>query len=615
MSRSECLICLEELVLKGGQQLVTTPGCCGVFYHQDCLNNLISTGNNSCPNCRSLIPSVPLVNNNSQINLNPTVLSLPPAPVQTTFQKSIFSSNVFNAFRNFSTQTPNNVPPVRDLLMEEELLEENITPPQLKSEIIMKSESSESSREDVSQNPVVLLNISPEFTEISTDENNPLYAAVSIKHEGQKIDDIKRNKTALDIVCVIDTSGSMQDAGKLNFLKQAMSFVISQLTENDRLSIVDFNSRAGILNGIIKMNATNKLACNRRVEVLRANGGTDIYAGMQTGWSILSNRQTKNPTSCVFLLTDGQDSSNMDLKLALAKEMKAAGTSLFVFGFGADHDSAHLMSITNAAEGTFTYIETGNTVVDAFGGALGSQQGCSLKQVCIDIACESTGVTIEDARSGNYLITKHLDKRSISVTFSTLFPGENRDILIRLKVPASADATIVNDAYTLLSASGSFSTSESGDLPRVVIPSASCDVKRVPILAINPSVVRNVDIDVQLNRNDVSDAIQAALQSVDTNGDYETARTTVETSLQRLRISPAYTAQNKVVMALESDLEEAIRTVRNKKEYNSGGRAGMFEALSSNTNQRSVFSKAGKVSAYQSESSVMYQDAAKKSKS
>ena len=58
-------------------------------------------------------------------------------------------------------------------------------------------------------------------------------------------------------------------------------------------------------------------------------------------------------------------------KLATAKALKASGS--FLFEFGADHDSQQLTAISNAAEGSFIFVETSDTVIDAFGGAIGGQ--------------------------------------------------------------------------------------------------------------------------------------------------------------------------------------------------------------------------------------------------
>jgi Mg-chelatase subunit ChlD len=189
--------------------------------------------------------------------------------------------------------------------------------------------------------PTVTVSAAPEYTEVSRDEHQNFHVRVSLKYE--EVEALSAMKVPLDVVCVLDNSGSMS-GGKLDSLKKAMDFVIQTLGPNDRLSVINFNSHPTVLHGLLKMSPANQGTAKSRIHALNATGGTNILEGMQQGWSSLENRQTRNPASCMFLLTDGQDRDNTQEKLELARRMKSAGTSLFVFGFGTDHDSEHMVS-------------------------------------------------------------------------------------------------------------------------------------------------------------------------------------------------------------------------------------------------------------------------------
>jgi Mg-chelatase subunit ChlD len=190
--------------------------------------------------------------------------------------------------------------------------------------------------------PKLSLSISPEHATLGLGTVPSFYVRLNLKYVESDI--ISAKKVPLDIVCVLDNSGSM-DGSKICSLVKAMDFVVSALGEHDRLSVVSFNSSASVMFGLQKMTASNKSQATRKLHELSAGGGTNILDGMQQGWSILENRRTKNPASCVFLLTDGQDRDSLDRKMELARNMKSCGTSLFVFGFGADHDSQHMVSV------------------------------------------------------------------------------------------------------------------------------------------------------------------------------------------------------------------------------------------------------------------------------
>lgn len=52
-----------------------------------------------------------------------------------------------------------------------------------------------------------------------------------------------KKRPAVDLVCVIDESGSMQGA-KIDLVKQTLLYVLEILNERDRLSLILFSSGA-----------------------------------------------------------------------------------------------------------------------------------------------------------------------------------------------------------------------------------------------------------------------------------------------------------------------------------------------------------------------------------
>jgi hypothetical protein len=265
-------------------------------------------------------------------------------------------------------------------------------------------------------------------------ETTSFYARVTLKYEDSSMTS-SQQKTPMDIVCVLDKSGSMQGS-KISGLKNAMNFVIDSLTEKDRLSIISFESNTTLIHGLLLMTSENKVKSKSLFASLSAGGGTEILTGMKHGNSILENRQQRNAASCMFLLTDGQDRQYTKEKLDLAKKMKADGTSLFVFGFGTDHDSEHMAAIANAAEGTFTYIESDDVVTDAFGGTIGTIQGVSLSNINLNVQISERNVVIKQIIAGRYITSKSVDGRSGTISFVNMYMGESRDVLLLLSLLA-----------------------------------------------------------------------------------------------------------------------------------------------------------------------------------
>jgi len=57
------------------------------------------------------------------------------------------------------------------------------------------------------------------------------------------------SRTSVDLICVIDNSGSMQGE-KIGLVKETINFLLETLTPSDRLSIITFNSYANRLCGL-----------------------------------------------------------------------------------------------------------------------------------------------------------------------------------------------------------------------------------------------------------------------------------------------------------------------------------------------------------------------------
>jgi uncharacterized protein YegL len=470
--------------------------------------------------------------------------------------------------------------------------------------------------------------------------------------------------TGIDVVCVLDNSGSMAGS-KIDNLKRAMEFVISTLNEKDRLSVVTFNSYGTPIQGLWKMNETRKTASRDLIHKIEAGGGTDIYDGMKKGWEVLQNRKTRNPSSCMFLLTDGQDGDHLEEKKDLTATMRKEGTSLFVFGFGNDHDSAHLTQIANAGEGSFIYIETNDTVIDAFGGAIGSQQGQMLRDISLTINTiemsslglqeSSQGIMIEEILSGHYHSNLQTSKKEGNVTFADLYGGETRDFLVKLRLPAIV-ATLAAagegkseqtspvlgmneydvapgmdtiDHYPLLSVLAHYK--QYGNDEVLTTKAIICSISRYSqskftamINTVESSIQsslihdsptrhpyqRDPEVDCQIQRLDCTTAMQEAMKEAD-SGQFQEAKDRIQSMKNNINSSISYHKGNVLTVGLVEDLNEMERKIGSKEAYErDGGRAAMEETTNMYSKQRAVYSKNSNALQMQSLSSTISQCAA-----
>lgn len=113
--------------------------------------------------------------------------------------------------------------------------------------------------------------------------------------------DLQRITEGVDWVFVLDTSGSMS-GGKIATLTDGVSRVIGQMGPDDRFRVITFNNRAqDFSDGYQNATPGNVQNILNRLSLLRANGGTNLFAGVSMAYNQLDEDRTTN----ILLVTDG----------------------------------------------------------------------------------------------------------------------------------------------------------------------------------------------------------------------------------------------------------------------------------------------------------------------
>ena len=155
---------------------------------------------------------------------------------------------------------------------------------------------------------------------------------------------------ARDICFVIDTSGSMAEAGgkKMEQAKKALSFCLQNLNEGDRFEIVRFSTEAEAFFGALKdANKENVAKAQEFVQNLKPIGGTAIEDALASATRTFTDQGKTNPSRpyVVIFLTDGQPTigeTNEDALLKKSSVLIGANCRVFSFGIGVDVNT-HLL--------------------------------------------------------------------------------------------------------------------------------------------------------------------------------------------------------------------------------------------------------------------------------
>ncbi|MTI02295.1 VWA domain-containing protein [Roseibium sp. RKSG952] len=184
------------------------------------------------------------------------------------------------------------------------------------------------------------------------------------------------HRPPLNLVFLIDTSGSMQDANKLSLLKQSFRLLLSELRPEDQVSIVTYAGSAGQV--LEPTSASERTKILSALEQLEAGGSTAGQAGLQQAYQVAEGMASDGEVTRVILATDGDFNvglSNPDALEDFIAKKRDSGTFLSVLGFGRGNlDDATMQALAQHGNGQAAYIDTlgeaRKVLVDQLTGAL-----------------------------------------------------------------------------------------------------------------------------------------------------------------------------------------------------------------------------------------------------
>lgn len=204
------------------------------------------------------------------------------------------------------------------------------------------------------------------------DETELLMVGINTKGFDAVLDE----RPAMNLVFLIDVSGSMYDDNKLPLVQKSFSMLTDNLTAADRVSIVTYaGSDEVVLEG---SDGNDRKKILRAINDLEAGGSTAGAAGINTAYDIAQKYFIDGGNNRVILATDGDLNVGLSSESELTRlieEKRESGVFLSVLGFGTgNYKDNRLEALADYGNGNYSYIdserEAKKVLVDEMSGTL-----------------------------------------------------------------------------------------------------------------------------------------------------------------------------------------------------------------------------------------------------
>ncbi len=165
----------------------------------------------------------------------------------------------------------------------------------------------------------------------------------------------------VNMVLLLDVSGSMQKPYKLPLLKNSFKNLLGLLRDYDQVSIVVYSGNARVALGSTICSDKKKIM--EALEMLETSGKSDVLKGIKLAYKVAQNNYLKNGNNRIILATDGGIDLGEELKKLIIENSNNYDVYLSVFYYEEQEfigKAEKLKGIAQIGKGNYAYINTEN---------------------------------------------------------------------------------------------------------------------------------------------------------------------------------------------------------------------------------------------------------------
>jgi Ca-activated chloride channel family protein len=256
-------------------------------------------------------------------------------------------------------------------------------------------------------------------------------AYLDLRVTGKALPGAKRK--SLNLVLVIDRSGSMADENKLEKVKQAAVSIVNQMSGADRLCIVIYDDAVNTI--LPSSPVENSERIRELLYSLTPGGSTNLAGGLQQGFEEARQHFREDYLNRVILLSDGLANVGVIDPVeitAIANRIRERSISVSTMGVGIDFNETLMANVADHSGGNYYYISNEVNMADIFRREWNLMQNVVANNAVATLEL-APGVEVEDVAGFQWKVANG----KLRVHVPDIYSGESKRILIHLKAPAN----------------------------------------------------------------------------------------------------------------------------------------------------------------------------------
>lgn len=334
----------------------------------------------------------------------------------------------------------------------------------------------------------------------------------------------KKERLPLNVAVVLDRSGSMSSEGKLDYARQAIRFIVKNLTSRDTISIVAYDDRVDVVLPPTKV--LQKKMIEKLISGIKPGGSTNLSGGLLEGFSMVRKNLRTGQINRVLLISDGL--ANVGITdprriQEITSQQTRGGITVSTFGVGQFFNEKLLTGIAEYGSANYYYIDQSDKIPEIFAREL---------EGLLDVVAQNCTVRIRSRNGASvekvYGYTYKSAGDEATIKMGDVVSEEKKLALIRI-LPPKKDRGLLNIAR--IDFSYDDAVSDKGRVSKKGTVNISYTESRALIEKnVNAVIVKEADMFIS------SAMMEETMDLVD-RGDIDGAKKRIDDNLRRVRSS------------------------------------------------------------------------------